>query len=73
MRHNWERAESGLSLNLPATGTSMGGTGLSNHGVVLRNRYRFRELTGLNTDHLDLEKHQIKVLGKGSRERIVPR
>jgi len=33
---------------------------------------RLRELTGLNTDHLDLDKHQIKVLGKGSRERIVP-
>lgn len=33
---------------------------------------RLRELTGLNTEHLDLEKHQIKVLGKGSRERIVP-
>ncbi|MCC5925218.1 MAG: tyrosine recombinase [Bacteroidetes bacterium] len=33
---------------------------------------RLSELTGLNTDRVDLKLNQIKVLGKGSKERIVP-
>lgn len=33
---------------------------------------RLSELVGLNTSHLDLNRKQVKVLGKGARERIIP-
>ena len=33
---------------------------------------RLRELTGLNVDDLDLKAGQVRILGKGSRQRIVP-
>lgn len=33
---------------------------------------RLRELTGIDLIHLDLKRRQLRVLGKGSKERIVP-
>lgn len=64
------------SLNLLKTLTeqSEGGSSLRNYCILtlfLNCGIRLAELVGLNLSSLDLEEKQMRVLGKGSKERIV--
>ncbi len=62
----------GLMMETIETDTPSGKRDLAILELLYSTGMRLSELVGLNTSDLDLNRKQVKVLGKGARERIIP-
>ena len=67
-----KRSQIGVLLGLPPTDDPIGARDRAILELLYSCGIRVAELTGLDLDEIDFGRAQVRVLGKGSRERIVP-